>query len=110
MLLVRHDPLVFNVTHATDKIIGSAAAAAQSSIGNVAAGSAFAVLQSAGTGGGAAILVNGVAAGTVTAIAIAATAPGLIKAMQEGKKEITVDGITYEIEDKGEVKSSPPDQ
>ncbi|KAH6870726.1 hypothetical protein BKA58DRAFT_469710 [Alternaria rosae] len=90
--------------------VGSAAAAAQSSVGNVAAGSTFAVLQSAAAGGGAAILVNGVAAGTITAVAIAATAPGLIKAMQEGKKEVTVDGIMYEIEDKGEVEASPPDQ
>ncbi|KAI4626851.1 hypothetical protein J4E83_004004 [Alternaria metachromatica] len=91
-------------------MVGSAAAAVQSGIGNVAAGSAFAVLQSAAAGGSGAILVNGVAAGTVTAIAVAAAAPGLIKAMQEGKKEITVDGITYEIEDKGEVYSSPADQ
>lgn len=108
--MVRDNLFVFYVTHPTDRIIGSAAAAAQSDIGNVAAGSAFAVLQSAAAGGSGAILVNGVAAGTVTAVAIAATAPGLIKAIQEGKNEVTVDGITYEIEDKGEVESSPPDQ
>jgi tripartite-type tricarboxylate transporter receptor subunit TctC len=77
----------------------------------VAAGSTFAILQSAVAGGGGAILVNGVAAGTATGAAIAATAPGLVKAMQEGKKEVTIDDVTYEIDDKGREQSpSPPGQ
>ena len=40
---------------------GSAAAAAHSSVGNIAAGSVMAVGQSAGAGGGGLILVNGAA-------------------------------------------------
>jgi hypothetical protein len=92
---------------ATGVAAGTIAAAAQSGIGNVVAGSTFAVLQSAAAGGAGAILVNGVAAGTVTAVAIAATAPVLIKAMQEGKEEVTVDDVTYKIEDKGMAEPSP---
>jgi len=30
--------------------------------------------------------------------------------MKEGKKEVTINDVTYKIEDKGEVESSPPDQ
>ncbi|KAL2138697.1 hypothetical protein VTI28DRAFT_6370 [Corynascus sepedonium] len=41
-------------------VSGSIAAGAQSSIGNVAAGSAFATLQSAGAGGAGATVVNGI--------------------------------------------------
>ena len=80
--------------------LGSAAAAAQAGIGNVAAGSTFAILQSAAAGGAGSVLVNGVAAGTATAAALALTAPGLIKAVKEGKREVTVDGITYKLEDR----------
>ncbi len=77
----------------------------------MAAGSTFAILQSAAAGGGGAILVNGVAAGTTTGAAIAATAPGLVKAMQEGKKEVTIDDVTYKIDDEGREQSpSPPGQ
>jgi hypothetical protein len=68
-----------------------------------------AVVQNAAAGGAGAILVNGVAAGTATGAAIAATAPGLIKAMQEGKREVTIDDVTYKIDDKGREQSpSPP--
>jgi uncharacterized protein (AIM24 family) len=91
--------LVLGSRTTPDLLQGSSAAAAQSGVGNVAAGSAFSILQSAGAGGAGAILVNGIAAGTATAVAIAATAPGLIKAIQEGKKEVTVDEVTYKIND-----------
>lgn len=43
--------------------LGSLAAAAQSAIGNVAAGSTFAALQSAGTGGATLGTINGVVQG-----------------------------------------------
>jgi ElaB/YqjD/DUF883 family membrane-anchored ribosome-binding protein len=95
---------------ATGVAAGSAAAAAQSGIGSVAAGSTFAVLQSAAAGGAGATLVSGVAGGTATGIAVAATTPGLIKAIQEGKKEVTIDDVTYKIEDKEEAEPSPPAQ
>jgi hypothetical protein len=78
---------------------GSAAAAAQSAAGSVAAGSAFSILQSAAAGGTGAALVNGVAAGTATGVAIAATAPGLVKAIKEGRKEVTIDDVTYKIDE-----------
>jgi ElaB/YqjD/DUF883 family membrane-anchored ribosome-binding protein len=81
------------------RLSGSAAAAAQSGIGSVAAGSTFAILQSAGAGGAGAVLVNGIAAGTATGIAVAATAPGLVKAIKEGKKEVTIDDVTYKIDE-----------
>jgi uncharacterized protein (AIM24 family) len=89
---------------------GSTAAAAQAGIGSVAAGSTFAVLQSAAAGGAGAVLINGIAAGTATGVAIAATAPGLIKAMKEGEKEVTIDDVIYKIEDKGKGDMSPPGQ
>jgi hypothetical protein len=75
-------------------LLGSAAAA-----GNIAAGSPFSILQSAAAGGAGAALVNGVVPGTTTAVAIAATAPGLIKAIKEGKKEVTIDDVTYKLDD-----------
>jgi len=80
---------------------GSAAAAAQASIGDVAAGSTFAILQSAAAGGAGAALVNGIAAGTATAAALVATVPALVKAAREGKQEVTVDDVTYKLEDMG---------
>ena len=80
---------------------GSAAAAAQAGIGDVAAGGTFAILQSAAAGGAGAALVNGIAAGTATAAALAATVPALVKAAREGKKEITVDDVIYKLEDRG---------
>jgi ElaB/YqjD/DUF883 family membrane-anchored ribosome-binding protein len=86
---------------ATGVAAGSAAAAVQFSIGNVAATSTFAVFQSAATGGASATLVSGVAAGTATGIAIAATAPRLIEAVRGGKKKVTIDDVTYKIGDKG---------
>ncbi|KAF3052179.1 hypothetical protein E8E11_006864 [Didymella keratinophila] len=67
---------------------GSAAAAHQSAIGNIAAGSASAVLQSAGAGGAGTAVVIGMVAGTVTAIAVAANVPGVIRAVTEDNKEI----------------------
>jgi len=91
-------------------LIGSTAAGAQAGIGSVAAGSTFAVLQSAAAGGAGAILVNGIAAGTATGLAVAATAPRLIGAMKEGKKEVIIDDVTYKIEDKGNDGPSPPGQ
>lgn len=66
---------------------GSAAAAAQASIGNVVAGSTFAVLQSAGAGGAGLAVVNGVVGTAATAVAVGATAPGLVRAAREGKEE-----------------------
>ena len=65
----------------------------------MAAGSAFAILQSAAAGGAGAVLVNGIAAGTATGIAVAATAPALVRAIQEGKKEITIDGVEYKVDE-----------
>jgi len=55
--------LIYTLTH----ILGSAAAGIQSGIGSVAAGSAFAILQSAGAGGAGLAVVNGVvqAAGAI---------------------------------------------
>lgn len=43
----------------TYSVLGSLAAGAQSAIGNVAAGSVFATMQSAGAGGGGLAAVNG---------------------------------------------------
>jgi len=86
---------------ATGVAAGSAAAAAQASIGDVAAGSTFAILQSAAAGGAGAALVNGIAAGTATAAALVATVPALVKAAREGKQEVTVDDVTYKLEDMG---------
>ena len=86
---------------------GSAAAAAQSGIGDVAAGSTFAILQSTAAGGAGAALVNGIAAGTATAAALVATVPTLVKAAREGKKEVTVDDVTYKLEDKGVEEEAP---
>lgn len=57
-------------------------------------------MQSAGAGGAGALLVNGVAAGTATAAAVAATAPRLIKAIKEGKQKATAENITCKHEDK----------
>jgi len=54
---------------------GTIAAGVQSSIGNVAAGSVFATLQSAGTGGAGLAVVNGVA--QVGGCAMAAAGSGL---------------------------------
>jgi hypothetical protein len=65
---------------------GSAAAAAQASIGNVVAGTAFATLQSAGAGGAGLAVVNAVVGTTVTVVAAGATAPGLVKAVRETKE------------------------
>jgi hypothetical protein len=70
--------------------IGSVAAAYQSGVGNVVAGSTFATLQSAGAGGAGAAIVNGIAAGTATAVAAASTVPGLIRAAMEDE-DMTVD-------------------
>lgn len=50
--------------------LGSAAAAAQAGIGNVAAGSGFALLQSAGAGGAGLAVVNGIVGGSASAVAI----------------------------------------
>jgi uncharacterized protein (AIM24 family) len=83
--------------HLLTYLPGSAAAAAQSAAGRAAAGSAFSILQSAAAGGAGAALVNGVAAGTATEVAIAATAPGLVKVIKEGKKEVPIDDVTYKI-------------
>ncbi|RAR08312.1 c6 finger domain-containing protein [Stemphylium lycopersici] len=94
---------------ATGVAAGSAAAAAQSGIGSVTAGSPFALLQSAGAGGAAATLIKGLAAGTATAAAIGATALGLIKAIQNGKKEVTVDHVHYVIHQGEEVDDSAQD-
>ena len=68
------------------------AAAAQSIIGNVAAGSIFAVLQSAGAAGIAASTAAGIGAGA--GLAAAGTAAGVTSALLnktdgEDKKEIT---------------------
>lgn len=43
--------------------IGSAAAGIQAGIGNIAAGSAFAVFQSAGAGGAGLLIINGIVQG-----------------------------------------------
>jgi len=66
--------------------VGSAAAAAQASIGNVVLGSTFAILQSAGAGGAGIAVVNTVVGATATAVAVGATAPGLVKAVREGRE------------------------
>jgi hypothetical protein len=50
-------------------MVDSAAAAAHSSIGNVASGSLFAALQSAGAGGAGAAVVNGVVQGIGVGVA-----------------------------------------
>lgn len=62
---------------------GSAAAAAQAGIGNVVAGSAFAVLQSAGAGGAGLAIVNAVVGTSAAAIAVGTTAPAVAKAVRE---------------------------
>ncbi|KAF1929417.1 uncharacterized protein M421DRAFT_60806, partial [Didymella exigua CBS 183.55] len=66
---------------------GSAAAIAQSAVGNIAAGCTFAILQSAEGGSSGTVIVNIVVAGTVLGVAAAATAPGLIKAVNESKSK-----------------------
>ncbi|KAF1831573.1 hypothetical protein BDW02DRAFT_571907 [Decorospora gaudefroyi] len=73
-------------------VAGSAAAAYQAGAGNIVAGSAFATLQSAGAGGAGAAVVNGIAAGTATAVAVAATVPGLVKLDTEGKDGAAEEG------------------
>ncbi|KAF2271992.1 uncharacterized protein EI97DRAFT_239297 [Westerdykella ornata] len=68
-------------------VAGSMAAGIQSSIGNVAAGSAFAFLQSAGAGGAAAGTLFWSVFGATSAAAWGATAPGLSAAAREGRSE-----------------------
>ena len=63
---------------------GSLAAGVQAGIGNVAAGSTFAFLQSAGAGGAALGAVNGVIQGAGLAVAGGAAAAGV---MGQGKND-----------------------
>ena len=73
----------------TDRTAGSAAAGMQAGIGNVVAGSAFAVLQSAAAGGAGAAVVNGVVGGTAAVVAGAAIVPGMVangEDHEEGKQ------------------------
>jgi shikimate 5-dehydrogenase len=59
-------------------------------VANVEAGSTFAMLQSAGAGGAGAAVVNGVVAGTVTGVVVAATVPrfkGCYREQQGGSPE-----------------------
>jgi hypothetical protein len=52
----------------------------------------FAVLQSAGAGGAGLAVVNGVVGVGATAVAVGATAPGLVHAAMEGKNHNEEDG------------------
>ncbi|KAF1978145.1 hypothetical protein BU23DRAFT_525848 [Bimuria novae-zelandiae CBS 107.79] len=63
---------------------GFFAAAAHAGIGNVAAGSAFAVLQSAGAGGAGLAVVNSIVGTCATSRAVGATTPALVKEAKKG--------------------------
>jgi hypothetical protein len=69
----------------------SKAAAFHAIIGNVSAGSTFAVLQSAGAGGAGLAVVNTVAGTATTVMAMGATALGFAKSTRKGKEESRVD-------------------
>ncbi|KAH7116866.1 hypothetical protein B0J11DRAFT_537743 [Dendryphion nanum] len=68
-------------------VAGSVAAGMQAGIGNVAAGSAFAILQSAGAGGAGIVIVQGVAGGLTAAGAAVLNSPDIIKAIKKDDKQ-----------------------
>jgi hypothetical protein len=90
--------------------LGSAAAAAQASIGNIAAGSILAVLQSAGAGGAGLAVVNGVVGTGATVVAVGAAAPGLVKAAREGKQGDNPDGETDGVHEEEGKKATDGDE
>ena len=61
-------------------LLGSSAAGIQAGIGNVAAGSLFAILQSAGAGGAGASILGGTVFGVTSLAAWGITIPQLITA------------------------------
>jgi hypothetical protein len=91
--------------------LGTVAAAAQSGIGNVAAGSAFAIFQSAGAGGAGLAIVNGAVQGVGVAIAAAG---GIWTGKQVYKKSASKSEPASESEPTGKSesagKSDPPSQ
>lgn len=89
-------------------IIGSAAAGMQAGIGNVAAGSVFAICQSAAAGGSAATMVNGVVQATAVTAQVVV---GLVQANAgnaQRERQLRAEGKTgddgndEEKEEKGE--------
>ncbi|KAF2737572.1 hypothetical protein EJ04DRAFT_430640 [Polyplosphaeria fusca] len=80
---------------ATGVVAGSTAAAMQASIGNVAAGSMFAFMQSAGAGGAAAGVLQGSVWGATSAAAWGATVASFFKTSESndnGEVETPNDG------------------
>ena len=69
-------------------LIASIAAGVQSVIGNVAAGSTFAILQSAGAGGAGTVIVNGVVQG-ISGIALGSTIADSFMENMKGKEKET---------------------
>lgn len=66
--------------------LGSAAAGIQAGIGNVAFGTLFALLQSAGAGGAGAGILGGTVFSATSLASWGATIPGLIAASKENRK------------------------
>jgi hypothetical protein len=65
--------------------LGSVAAGIQSGIGSVAAGSLFAILQSAAMGGAGAIIVNTIVGGTAAVVSAGVITPAMMAAVSKGK-------------------------
>lgn len=79
---------------------------AQASIGNVAAGSAFAIIQSAGAGGAGLAFVNSIVGASTTAIALGATALGIASTTKKENEQNVdeMEGGETDQEDTGQEK------
>jgi hypothetical protein len=69
-------------------LTGSAAAGIQAGIGSVTAGSAFAILQSAGAGGAGLLIVNGIVQGVAGIGLASGIAVSVVKAKAIKEKEV----------------------